>query len=99
MGPRKIEKYNGPYFVALNNINFNLGSTRIRSLVKEHSMYSKSQFHALEVMCRERAVVAAKEMEYWLSEAEEWRKLRHSPNPFPERTPIQLDWCLELNNR
>jgi hypothetical protein len=26
--PRKIEKYNGPYFVALNNINSNLGSTR-----------------------------------------------------------------------
>ena len=35
-------------------------------------MYSKSQFYDLEVMCRERAVVAAKELEYWLAEAEEW---------------------------
>jgi hypothetical protein len=41
-------------------------------MLKEHSMYSKSQFHALEVMCRERAVVAAEEREYWLAEAEEW---------------------------
>ena len=40
-------------------------------------MYSKSQFHALEVMCRERAVVAAKEMEYWLAEAEEWAQVRN----------------------
>jgi hypothetical protein len=40
-------------------------------------MYSKSQFHALEVMCRERAVVAAKEREYWLAEAEEWARVRY----------------------
>jgi hypothetical protein len=40
-------------------------------------MYSKSQFHALEVMCRERAVVAAKELEYWLAEAEEWAQVRN----------------------
>jgi hypothetical protein len=39
-------------------------------------MYSKSQFHALELMCHERAVVAAKEMEYWLAEAEEWARFR-----------------------
>ena len=39
-------------------------------------MYSKSQFHALEIMCRERAVAAAKEMEYWLAEAEEWARVR-----------------------
>jgi hypothetical protein len=37
-------------------------------------MYSKSQFCALEVMCRERAAVARKEMEYWLKEAEEWMR-------------------------
>jgi hypothetical protein len=35
-------------------------------------MYSKSQFYALEVMCRQRAAVARIEMEYWLNEAEEW---------------------------
>jgi hypothetical protein len=40
-------------------------------------MYSKSQFYALEVMCRERAVVAAKELEYWLAEAEEWARIRN----------------------
>jgi hypothetical protein len=39
-------------------------------------MYSKSQFHALELMCRERAVVATKEAEYWLAEAEEWARFR-----------------------
>ena len=39
-------------------------------------MYSKGQFHAIELMCRERAIVAAKEMEYWLAEAEEWARVR-----------------------
>jgi hypothetical protein len=38
-------------------------------------MYSKSQFCALEVMCRQRAAVARKEMEYWLKEAEEWTRV------------------------
>jgi hypothetical protein len=37
-------------------------------------MYSKSQFHALERMCLERAVAAMKEAEYWLAEAEEWAR-------------------------
>jgi hypothetical protein len=35
-------------------------------------MYSKIQFYALEIMCRLRAAVARKEMEYRLNEAEEW---------------------------
>jgi len=39
-------------------------------------MYSKSQFHALEIMCRERAVAAAREAEYWFAEAEEWARVR-----------------------
>ena len=39
-------------------------------------MYSKRQFCDLEVMCRQRAAVARKEMEYWLNEAEEWAQLR-----------------------
>ena len=38
-------------------------------------MYSRSQFHALEIMCRERAIVAAEEAEYWLAEAEEWARI------------------------
>jgi len=46
-------------------------------------MYSKKQFAALEAMCRERAALARKEMEYslteyWLAEAEEWKQLRQS---------------------
>ena len=35
-------------------------------------MHSKIQFYALEIMCRQRAAVARKEMEYRLNEAEEW---------------------------
>jgi hypothetical protein len=54
-------------------------------------MYSKSQFYALEVMCRERAAVAAKELEYWLAEAEEWARVRiDGDEPFtssPELAP------------
>ena len=38
-------------------------------------MYSKSQFCALEVMCRQRAAAARREMEYWLNEAEEWTRV------------------------
>lgn len=48
-------------------------------------MSSKDQFAALEVMSRERAALAEKEMEYWLAEAEEWKQLRESPDPFVER--------------
>jgi hypothetical protein len=48
------------------------------------SMNSKDQFAALEVMCRERAVLAKREMEYWLAEAEEWKQLRKSPDPSVE---------------
>ncbi len=35
-------------------------------------------------MCRERAALAKKEMEYWLAEAEEWKQLRQSSEPFAE---------------
>ena len=54
-------------------------------------MNSKDQFAALEVMCRERAAIAKKEMEYWLAEAEEWKQLRESLDPFAERigTPTE----------
>jgi hypothetical protein len=41
-------------------------------------MDSKCQFYALEVMSRERAAVARREMEYWLNEAEEWSQLRNA---------------------
>jgi hypothetical protein len=54
-------------------------------------MISKDQLSALENMCRERAALAKKEMEYWLTEAEEWKLLRNSRSL--EEIPIQLDWC------
>jgi hypothetical protein len=52
---------------------------------------SKDQIAALGVMSRERAALAKKEMEYWLAEAEEWKQLRESPDPFAERriTPTE----------
>jgi hypothetical protein len=34
-------------------------------------MISKGELSTLENMCRERAAIAKKEMEYWLAEAEE----------------------------
>jgi hypothetical protein len=43
-------------------------------------MYSKRKFYALEVMCRERAGAAKKDMDYWLAEAEEWTRVRRSCN-------------------
>jgi hypothetical protein len=43
-------------------------------------MDSKSRFYALEIMSRERAAVAKKDLEYWLAEAEEWAQLRLSCN-------------------
>jgi hypothetical protein len=48
-------------------------------------MNSEDQFAGLEIMCRERAALAKKEMEYWLAEAEEWKQLRESSDPFAER--------------
>ena len=47
----------------------------------ELSVYSKSQFYDLEIMCRERAAAARNEMDYWLIEAEEWMRLRRLSNP------------------
>jgi hypothetical protein len=57
-------------------------------------MYSSKQFAALEVMCRERAALAKKEMEYslaeyWLAEAEEWKDLSDLSDPFMEVTANQ----------
>jgi hypothetical protein len=47
-------------------------------------MNSKDQFASFEFMCRARATLAKKEMEYWLAEAEEWKQLRESADPFIE---------------
>jgi uncharacterized protein YdaU (DUF1376 family) len=53
-------------------------------------MYSRKQFAAMEAMCREQAALARTEMEYslmeyWLAEAEEWKQLRESRDPFIRR--------------
>jgi hypothetical protein len=62
-------------------------------------MNSKSQFAALEIMSREKAALARKEMEYWLSEADEWKRLQERlqeplqecPAPSIETAPTPLD--------
>ncbi len=45
-------------------------------------MNSQEQFAAFEFMCRARASLADKEMEYWLADAEQWKQLRELPEPF-----------------
>ena len=45
-------------------------------------MNSQEQFAAFEFMCRARASLAEKEMEYWQAEAEEWKQLREFSEPF-----------------
>jgi hypothetical protein len=47
-------------------------------------MNSQDQFAAFEFMCRARAALAKKEMEYWQAEAEEWKQLRELPDPFTQ---------------
>lgn len=55
-------------------------------------------FNTLEKMCRERARMAEKEMHYWLSEAEEWARLKNRSDVFAESDSIQLDCFLELSS-
>jgi hypothetical protein len=59
-------------------------------------MDSKQQFAALEFMCRERAALAKKEMEYWLAEAEEWRELRESPRLLTNGKPTPANGFTEI---
>ena len=57
-------------------------------------MNSQEHFAAFEFMCRARAELAKKEMNYWLAEAEEWKQLRELPEPLLERvtqTPATAD--------
>jgi hypothetical protein len=72
-----------------------LDNEEVRLLANpERPMYSRMQFAALELMCRERAALAKKEMEYslaeyWLAEAEEWREFADLSYPFIENaSPI-----------
>jgi hypothetical protein len=56
-------------------------------------MDSRNKFAALEAMCREKAALAQKEMDYWLAEAGEWKRLREASCASEVRMPVQLDWC------
>ena len=60
---------------------------RLSATDGNRSVYSRTQFAALELMCRERAALAKKEMEYslaeyWLAEAEEWKEFKDLSDPF-----------------
>jgi hypothetical protein len=61
-------------------------------------MYSKSQFHALELMCLERAIVATKEAEYWLAEAEEWARVRSRYGDEPSTIAPELAPSTKFEN-
>jgi hypothetical protein len=66
-------------------------------------MYSEKQFAALEAMCRERAALARKEMEYslteyWLAEAEEWKQLKETLEPFLGRVANRSSDLARSNN-
>ena len=62
-------------------------------------MKPKLNFSALEAMCRLKAAAAKREMDYWLAEADEWRKQQEfSSEPFKGSIPIQLDWFEQSNN-
>jgi hypothetical protein len=58
-------------------------------------MDSRNKFAALEAMCREKAALAKNEMDYWLAEAGEWKRLREATSASDLRMPVQLDWCIE----
>ena len=66
-------------------------------------MYSEKQFAALEAMCRERSALARKEMEYslmeyWLAEAEEWKQLKETLEPFLGRVANRSSDLARSNN-
>jgi hypothetical protein len=60
-------------------------------------MNSQEQFAAFEFMCRARASLAEKEMEYWLAEAEQWKQLRELPEPFVQGSVIPRTGYSEPN--
>jgi hypothetical protein len=61
---------------------------------KRSIMKPRLNYASLETMCRLQAAAAKREMEYWLAEAEEWRKLKGSQQVV-DSIPTQLDWCAE----
>ena len=58
----------------------------------------------MERMCRERAALARNEMEfllmeYWLAEAEEWKQLRESVDPFIGRIANRSSDLARISHR
>ncbi len=62
-------------------------------------MDSKRRFSTLETMCRERAQLAKIEFEYWVAEADEWARFKDLSDALIQDIPVQLDLCLESDNR
>jgi len=54
-------------------------------------MDAKTRFAALETMCRERALLAEKDLRYWLEEAEEWARFKAAQEPTIDSPPLQLE--------
>jgi hypothetical protein len=61
-------------------------------------MNSKRQFVALEMMSRETASLAGKQMAYWLSEADEWKRLQGMSCPMHWNNSTRPDWCSDASN-
>jgi hypothetical protein len=53
---------------------------------------------APEPMCLERAALAKEEMEHGLMEAQEWKELRNSTEPFDKRISNRSSDLAEPNN-
>jgi hypothetical protein len=53
---------------------------------------------APEPMCLEQAALAKEEMEHGLMEAQEWKELRNSPEPFDKRFSNRSSDLVEPNN-
>ena len=60
-------------------------------------MYSRNKFEPWKICVVERAALAKKEMDYWLSEAEEMERFRETSDPSRLKFPVQLDLCATLN--
>jgi hypothetical protein len=73
--------------------------SRVRAGVLAAMEQRGRNFSTLEKMCLERARLAEKEMKYWMSEAEEWARLKNASPSFADVSATQLDCFLELNNR
>jgi hypothetical protein len=56
-------------------------------------MDSRNKFTALEAMVVRKPLLPKKEMDYWLVEASEWKRLREASCASELRMPVQLDWC------